>query len=165
MKIYSYFTNIPEKNISQEFKLKNIAETRNYLIEEINRNELTTKKHQKVCATLNYIEYFLILGSTITGYISISSFASMIGIAIGITSSGVGLKICVITAAIKRYQSITQKKKKKHEKIVLKGKSKLNSIEFLISKALIYLVISHDEFVLINNVLKQYNKIKEESNI
>ena len=119
MKIYSYFTNIPEKNISQEFKLKNIAETRNYLIEEINRNELTTKKHQKVCATLNYIEYFLILGSTITGYISISSFASMIGIAIGITSSGVGLKICVITAAIKRYQSIIQKKKKKHEKIVL----------------------------------------------
>ena len=41
-------------------------------------------------------------------------------------------------------------------------KSKLNRIEILISKALIDLNISHDEFVLINNVLKEYNKMKEE---
>ena len=41
-------------------------------------------------------------------------------------------------------------------------KSKLNRIEILISKALIDLNISHDEFVLINNVLKDYNKMKEE---
>ena len=165
MKIYSYFTNIPEKNISQEFKLKNIDETRNYLIEEINRNELMSKKHKKVCTTLNYIEHFLILGSTITGCVSISAFASLVGIPIGIASSTIGLKICVITAGIKKYKSIIKKKKKKHDKIVLLAKSKLNSIEVLISKALIDSVISHDEFVLINNVLKQYNKIKEESNI
>ena len=42
------------------------------------------------------------------------------------------------------------------------AKSKLNRIEVLISKALIDLNISRDEFVLINNVLKEYNKIKEE---
>ena len=42
------------------------------------------------------------------------------------------------------------------------AKSKLNSIEVLISKALIYSVISHDEFILINNMLKEYEKIKEE---
>ena len=90
MKIYSYFTNIPEKNISQEFKLKNIDETRNYLIEEINRNELMSKKHKKVCTTLNYIEHFLILASTITGCISISAFASLLGIPIGITSTAIG---------------------------------------------------------------------------
>ena len=42
------------------------------------------------------------------------------------------------------------------------AKSKLNRIEALISKALIDLNISHDEFVLINNVLKEYNKMKEE---
>ena len=45
-----------EKNINQEFRQKNIDETRNYLIEEINRNELMSKKHKKVCTTLNYIE-------------------------------------------------------------------------------------------------------------
>ena len=143
-----------EENISQEFRLKNIDETRNYLIEEINRNELMSKKHKKVCTTLNYIEHFLILGSTITGCVSISAFASLVGIPIGIASSTIGLKICVITAGIKKYKSIIKKKKKKHDKIVLLAKSKLNSIEVLISKALIDSVISHDEFVLINNVLK-----------
>ena len=151
-----------EENISQEFRLKNIDETRNYLIEEINRNELMSKKHKKVCTTLNYIEHFLILGSTITGCVSISAFASLVGIPIGIASSTIGLKICVITAGIKKYKSIIKKKKKKHDKIVLLAKSKLNSIEVLISKALIDSVISHDEFVLINNVLKECNKMKEE---
>ena len=38
-----------KENISQEFRLKNIDETRNYLIEEINRNELMSKKHKKDC--------------------------------------------------------------------------------------------------------------------
>ena len=45
-------------------------------------------------------------------------------------------------------------KKKKHNKIVLLVKSKLHSIEVLILKALIESVTSHDEFVLIKNVLK-----------
>ena len=98
-----------EENISQEFRLKNIDETRNYLIEEINRNELMSKKHKKVCTTLNYIEHFLILGSTITGCVSISAFASLVGIPIGIASSTIGLKICVITTGIKKYDS--EKKK------------------------------------------------------
>ena len=134
-----------EENVDQEFRLKNIDETRNYLIEEINRNELMSKKHKKVCITLNYIEHFLILASTITGCISISAFASLLGIPIGNMSSAIGLKICEIAAGIKKYESII--KKKKHDKIVLLAKSKLNSIEVLISKALINSVISHDEFV------------------
>ena len=112
-----------EENISQEFRLKNIDETRNYLIEEINRNELMSKKHKKVCTTLNYIEHFLILASTITGCVSISAFASLIGIPIGITSSAIGLKICAITAGIKKYKSIIKKKKKKHDKIRSLAKS------------------------------------------
>ena len=44
---------------------------------------------------------------------------------------------------------------------MLLAKSKLNSIEVLISKALIDSVVSHDEFILIINVLKEYNKMKE----
>ena len=90
MKIYNYFKNVAEKNISQEFRLKNIDETRRYLIEEINRNELMSKKHKKICTTLNYIEHFLILASTINGCVSISDFASLIGIPIWITSSAIG---------------------------------------------------------------------------
>ena len=67
-----------EENISKEFRLKNIDKTRNYFLEEIEQNELMSKKHIKVCATLNYIEHFLILVSAITRRISIS--ASTIGI-------------------------------------------------------------------------------------
>ena len=134
--------------------MKNIDETRNYLIEEINRNELMSKKHKKVCTTLNYIEHFLILGSTITGCVSISAFASLVGIPIGIASSTIGLKICVITAGIKKYKSIIKKKKKKHDKIVLLAKSKLNSIEVLISKTLMDSVIDHNKFVFISDVLR-----------
>ena len=151
-----------EENISQEFRLKNIDETRNYLIEETNRNELLSKKHKKVCTTLNYIEHFLILASTITGCILISAFTSLIGISIGITSSLIELKICALAAGIKKYYSIFKKKKKKYDKIVLLAKSKLNRIEVLISKALIGSVINHDEFFLMNNVINEYNKMKEE---
>ena len=79
-----------EENLSQEFRLKNIVETRNDLIEKINRNELMIKKDKKICTTLKYIEHFLILASTITGSISISAFASVVGIPIGITSSAIG---------------------------------------------------------------------------
>ena len=150
-----------EENISQEFRLKNIGETRNCLIDEINRNELISKKHKKVCTTLNYIQHSLILISTITGCIFISAFASLVGIPIAITNSAVGLTSCVLTAASKNYKSIIKKKKKKHDKIVLLAKSKLNSMEVLLSKALIDSVISHEEFVLIN-VLKQYNEMKKE---
>ena len=151
-----------EENISQEFRLKNIDETRNYLIEEINRNELMSKKHKKVCTTLNYIEHFLILASTITGCISISAFVSLLGIPIGITNSAIGLKICAITVGIKKFKSIIKKKKKKHDKIVLLAKSKWNSIEVLISKALIDSNIIHDQFFLINNALKELYDMKEE---
>ena len=114
-----------------------------------------SKKYKKVCTTLNYVENFLILGSTIAGCVSISAFASLVGIPIGITSFAIGLKIFATTAGIKKYKLIIKKKKKKHDKIVLLAKSKLNSIEVLISKALIDSVINYDEFVLINNVLKE----------
>ena len=63
---------------------------------------------------------------------------------------------------IRKYKPIIKKKKNKHDKIVLLAKSKLNSIEVLLSKSLIDSVVSHDEFVLISNVLKEYNELREE---
>ena len=103
-----------------------------------------SKKRKKDCATQNYIEHVLILASKITGCVSVSPFPSLVGIPIGIKSSATELKICAITTVIKKYKSIIKKKKKKSDKIVLLAKSKLNSIEVLISKVLIDSVISHD---------------------
>ena len=85
----------------------------------------------------------------------------MLGVPVGITSSEIGLKIYAITAGIKKYKSITKKKKKKHDRVVLLGKSKLNSIEVSISKVLVDSVISHDKFLLITNVIKEYSEIKK----
>ena len=113
---------MPEENVNQEFRLKKVDEIRNYLIEEINQNDLMSKKHKIVCRVLNYNDHSIIVISRITGCVSISAFASLVGIPIGITSSAIGLKICVITAGIKKYKSIKKKKKKKHEKIVLLAK-------------------------------------------
>ena len=61
-----------------------------------------------------------------------------------------------------KYNSVIKKKKRKNVKIVLLARSKLISTEALISKALIDSNVSHDEFVLINNVLKEYSKMTEE---
>ena len=58
------------------------------------------RKDKKVCKTLSYIENFLISASTISGFISIFDFTSMIGIPIGITSSTIGLKICAMYKSI-----------------------------------------------------------------
>ena len=75
---------MPKENICQEFRLKNIDDTRNYLIEEINQHELMSNKHKKVYRVLNYIEHLPIVISTVTGCISIFAFASLVGIPIGI---------------------------------------------------------------------------------
>ena len=105
-----------------------------------------SKKHKKVRKTLNYIENFFILASTISRCISISAFASFLGIPIRTTSSAVGLNSCAVVARIKKYKSIIKKKKNKHDKIVLLAKSKLNSIKVLISKALI------DSILIVTNL-------------
>ena len=88
------------------------------------------KKHKKVYRVLNYIEPLLILISTVTGCVCISSFASLVGMPIGITSSALRLKVCVITVGMKKYKPKIEKKKEKHNKMLLLAKSKFNSVEF-----------------------------------
>ena len=105
--------------MSQEFRLKKIDNGRNYFLEEIEKNELMSRKRKKVCATLNYIEHFLILASTITGCNSSSVFPSLVSIHIEITSSAVELKMCAVAVSIKKCKSTSKEKTKKHEKIVL----------------------------------------------
>ena len=91
-----------EENISQEFTLKYIDETRNHFL-EIKQYELMSRSTKSfVQPSNNLIKHFHILASTTTGCISISVFASLLGIPIGIKSSVVGFKICTITARIKR---------------------------------------------------------------
>ena len=119
------------------------------------------EKCKKTCKYLNYVEHLLILVSAVTGCVSVSAFASLVCI----TSSAVEIKICTITTGIKKYKSIIKRKKRSHDKIVLLGKDKLNAIEVLISKALIDSSSSHDKYVSVNYLLREYNEITEEINI
>ena len=97
--------------MNQEFRLKKIINViRNYLIEEINQNELTSKKHKKVCRVWNYIEHSLIIISTTSGCVSLPAFASLNAILIGITSYAMGVIISVITTEIKKYKLVKKKK-------------------------------------------------------
>ena len=71
-----------------------------------------SKKYKKTFKYINYIEHLLILASRISGCISISAFASLVYVPVGITSSAVGIKISAITAGIKKYKSIIKKEEK-----------------------------------------------------
>ena len=81
---------------------------------------------------------------------------------IGISSFAVAIKVRLITARIKKYKSQIKKNKKEHDEMVLLAQTKLGTIEVLISKALIHSNISHDGFVSVNDVPKQYGDMKEE---
>ena len=91
--------------------------------------------------------------------LGVLQFLPFLLLLIGITSSAIGLKICAIIARIKKCNSIIKKKEKKHNKIVILAKPILNDMEFLISKALTDSYITHDEFVLSNIVLKEYDEM------
>lgn len=88
-----------------------------------------------------------------------SAFALLVGINTSIACYPVGLKNWEINAGVKNFNSIM--KQKKHDEILLFAKTLSNTIEDLNSKALIDSNISHDELFLVNDVLKEYNDVKE----
>ena len=92
--------------------LKKIHETRNDLLKEIKHNDLMSKKDKKTCRALSYFESFLLFISAVSGYVSSYPYASLAEILIGITSSAVELKIFVLSAGIKKYNSVNKKKRK-----------------------------------------------------
>ena len=93
--------------------------------------------------------------------ISIISFTNVIGIPAGVISAGLTLVFSLTTGIIKKLLKETRKKKKKHSKIIMLAKSKLNSIETLMSQVLIGLEISHEEFKTTVNEKEKYDQMKE----
>ena len=120
-----------------------------------------SKKLSKYMAAFDYIDKTLILLSATSGRIIIISFTSVIGIPAGIAISSFTLILSLATGIIKKLLKVTRKKKKKHNKIVMLAKSKLNSIETLMSQALTDLGISHEEFKTIVNEKEKHEQMKE----
>ena len=111
-----------------------------------------------------HTEHLLISASTVTGCVSISTLASLVGIAVGIADSSITIQNSVITAGIKITIKSTniKRKKKEHDKIALLVKSKKKYHSFYCSWSLNDSNINNDEFVLVNHVLKEYYYMKEE---
>ena len=120
-----------------------------------------SKKLSKCIATFVYIDKDLIALSAASEGVSIISFASVIGVPVGIICTGFTLVFSLTTGIIKKLLEIPKNKKKKHNKIVMLAKSKLNSIEALTFHVLIDLEISHEEFKAIVNEKKPMKKWKK----
>ena len=115
----------------------------------------------KYTAAFGYTDKTLIVLSATSGGISIISFTDVIGIPAGVISASLTLVFSLTTGIIKKLLNETRKKKKKHSKIIMLDKRKLNSIESLMSQALIDLEISHLEFKTIVNEKEKCDQMKE----
>ena len=151
---------INKTNLSEQtkFRLSEIIGIGNYFHQEINQRKLCIKKLSKYVTAFDYIDKILIVLSATTGGESIISFTNIVGAPVGVASVSFTLIFSLTTGIIKKLLSITRNKKEKHDKILMLAKSKLNIIETLVSQALTYMEISHEEFVRILNKRDKYKK-------
>ena len=151
----------PNLNDQQQSGLNKFNEIKDYFVAEIKERELMSKRLSKYIASFDYFDKSLIVLSVATGSISIASFATVIGAPAGIIGASCGLTFSITSGFVKKFLKTIRNKKKKHNKIVMLARSKLNSIESKISEALINTEISHEDFNTIINEEKKYRELKE----
>ena len=121
-----------------------------------------SKRLSKFIAPFDYFDRSLIVLSATTGIISIASLATAIGALVGIISASFSLAFSISTGIIKKLLK-TRNKKRKHSKVVMLGRSKLNSIESKISEALINNEISHKDFRELKESIRTMNTQRSDS--
>ena len=142
-------------------RLSGIIGIENYFHQEINRRKSCSKKLSKYVIAFDYIEKILIVLSAKSSGVCIILSASVVGAPVRIACASFTLIFSPTTGIIKKLLSITRKKKKKHDKILMLAKSKLKSIETLLSHALIDPEIRHEEFNAIIREKQKYERMKE----
>ena len=160
---------IDKTNLTDQTKIRlnKITEIEDCFHQEINQRKSCSKKLSKYVTAFDYIDKILIVLSAMSGGVSIISFTSVVGApvfksVVGAPSASFTLIFSLTTGIIEKLLSITSKKRrKKHDKILMLAKSKLNSIKTLVSRALINLEISHEEFFAIFKEKDKYEKMKE----
>ena len=147
---------------NQQLRLNKISEIKDYFIVEIKQRELRSKKLSKYIYFFDYFDKFLIVLSVTRGRVSIvASFATVIGAPIEVTSASLSLAFSLCTGLVKKLLKATRNKKKKHNKIVMLARSKLNSEESKISEALISNKINHEDFITIIDEERDYRELKK----
>ena len=143
-------TNIyPNLNDQQQLWLNKFNEVKDYFIGEIRERELISKSFSKYIVSFEYFDKSLIVLSAANDGISIASFATVTGAPVGIASASFSFAFSVTTGIVKKLLKTRGNKKRKYNIIFMLARSKLNSIESKISKALINNEISHEDFTTI----------------
>ena len=153
--------NIIELTDVNKYRLDEINKIRDYFNNEIKERKDIIKKLNKYLVSFDYLDKIFITLSASFGTLSIASQATEIGIPAGITGASLTLIFTIGTGISKSLLKVTKKRKKKHNKIIALAKSKLNTIDTLLSSALNDSKISHEDFTNIITEKNIYENIKE----
>ena len=143
---------------NQQLRLNKINEIKDYFIAEIKERELISKGLSKYIPSFDYFDKILIVLSVTSDSISIASSATVIGTTVGIASASLNLTFSLSAGLVKTLLKATRYNKKKHNKIVMLTRSKL---EGKISEAFMNNQISHEDFMTIINKERNYRELKE----
>ena len=140
-----------------KYRLDEINKIRDYFDNEIKERKDIIKKLDKYLVGFDYLDKIFITLSASFGTL----FASVVRIPAGITGASLNLVFALGTGLSKSLLNLTKKRKKKHNKIIILAKSKLNTIDTLLSSALNDSKISHEEFSNVITEKNIYENIKE----
>ena len=161
LKEYLSMNNIIELTDVNKYRLGQINKIRDYFNNGIKERKDIIKKLTKYLVSFDYLDKIFITLSSSFVTLSIASYASVVGIPADITGASLTLVFTIGTGISKSLLRLTKKRKKKHNKIIVLAKNKLNMIDTLLSSALNDSEISHEEFTNIINEANIYENIKE----
>ena len=147
--IYPNLSTIPSNE--EQFRLNKINKIKDYFLAEIRERELISKNLSKYIASLDYFDKSLNVLPILSGSISIASFVTFIGVPVGIIGATCSFTFSITSGIVKSFLKTIRNKKTKHNKIIMLTRSKLNSIENKIFKALTDSEISHEDLEIIIN--------------
>ena len=142
------------KRTANKYRLDEINKIIDYFDNKIKERKDIIKRLNKYLVSFDYLGKIFITLSASFGTLSIASQATVIGIPAGITGASLTLTFTIGTGISKSLLKVTEKRKKKHNKIIELAKSKLNKIDTLLSTALNDTEISHKEF---SNIITEKN--------
>ena len=144
LKEYLKMNNIIELTNVSKYRPDEINKIKDYFNNEIKEKKDIIKKLNKYLVSFDYLHKIFIALSASFGTLSIVSYVSIVGAPAGIAGSSLTLIFTIGTGISKSLLTVTSKRKKKHNKIIALAKTKLNTIDTLLSSALNDSEISHE---------------------
>ena len=160
LKEYLRMNNLELTDVNK-YRLDEISKIKEYFDNEIKERKDIIKKLNKYLVSFDYIDKIFITLSASFRTLSIASYATVLGLPVGIAGSSLTLIFTIGTGINKSLLRVTKKRQKKHNKVIELPKSKINMIDTLLSSALSDSKIIHEKFTNIITKKNIYENIKE----